>query len=497
MFFLGKKNMFTFLLVLLLLIAGPQGSFGSNMDALGPLSIHSGNPRYFADANGKIVYLTGSHTWNNFQDIEAEAESSFDYRDFLDFMQENHHNFMRLWVWEQAAWISTVEGKVVFHPLPYQRTGPGRAIDGGSKFDLARFNQDYFDRMRARVQEARSRGIYVAVMMFQGFGIEKKPSASDSDGPVTDFFRKVLSRLGSGSFLDKANNPWRGHPFNSKNNINGVDGDPQRRLDGRSVHTLAIPEITRLQEQYVKKVIDTLSDLDNVLWEIANESHADSTAWQYHMIDFIHGYEKAKATQHPILMTVQWPDGNNAALFRSRAEAVSPNQVGGFRDNSAVADGLKVIIADTDHLWGVGGNWKWVWKSFLMGMNPIFMDPYTVSEFQSHPTKPDWDLLRRNMGYTRAFAEKVNLAEMSPNPELASSGYCLAREGKEYLVYAPEGADVKVNLSRVVGEFGLEWFDPVTGSTVAGGTMSGGTTRSFRTPFGSDGVLHIHERTNP
>src|SRR5271154_3833067 len=33
-----------------------------------PLSALSNNPNYFSDGSGKAVYLTGSHTWNDFQD---------------------------------------------------------------------------------------------------------------------------------------------------------------------------------------------------------------------------------------------------------------------------------------------------------------------------------------------------------------------------------------------------------------------------------------------
>ncbi len=29
----------------------------------GPLHVSRDNPRYFADAEGRVVYLTGSHTW--------------------------------------------------------------------------------------------------------------------------------------------------------------------------------------------------------------------------------------------------------------------------------------------------------------------------------------------------------------------------------------------------------------------------------------------------
>ena len=36
--------------------------------AAGPLRISTVNPRYFTDGSGKVVYLTGSHTWDNLQD---------------------------------------------------------------------------------------------------------------------------------------------------------------------------------------------------------------------------------------------------------------------------------------------------------------------------------------------------------------------------------------------------------------------------------------------
>lgn len=37
--------------------------------ASGPLRVSAVNPRYFADGTGHIVYLTGTHTWNNLQDM--------------------------------------------------------------------------------------------------------------------------------------------------------------------------------------------------------------------------------------------------------------------------------------------------------------------------------------------------------------------------------------------------------------------------------------------
>lgn len=40
----------------------------------GPLTIHPDNPRWFADADGRAVYLVGSHTWANFQEIRRAGD---------------------------------------------------------------------------------------------------------------------------------------------------------------------------------------------------------------------------------------------------------------------------------------------------------------------------------------------------------------------------------------------------------------------------------------
>ena len=68
----------------------------------GPLRKNPSNPWYFTDDSGKAVYLTGSHTWANFQELLADGGPAFDYTAYLDFMQEYNHNFIRLWMWEQA-----------------------------------------------------------------------------------------------------------------------------------------------------------------------------------------------------------------------------------------------------------------------------------------------------------------------------------------------------------------------------------------------------------
>ena len=344
---------------------------GASVLGAGPLRVASANPRYFADGTGKLVYLTGAHYWLNFQDgVFTDPPPAFDYTKYLDFLQSQNHNFFRLWNWEQGKWVVEWPSAYYFAPLPYQRTGPGTALDGKPKYNLDQFNQAYFDRMRARIVEAGQRGMYVSVMLFNGWSVMKEQYPSLA-------------------------NPWEGHPFNAANNVNGVDGDVNHDDSGSDTHTLANQRVTDYQEAFVRKVIDTVGDLDNVLYEVSNESPDNSIAWQYHMIDYIKAYEATKPKQHPVGMTgrYEWPLSD---LLDSHADWISPGG-GAFQWDPQANDGQKVIINDTDHLWGIGGDRVWVWKSFTPRAEPDLHGPVRrqlqaggrrVRHEQSHRRQP-------------------------------------------------------------------------------------------------------------
>ncbi len=450
-----------FLVILTAACSDPSHSVESGgHEADGPLRVSSVNPRYFSDESGKVVYLTGSHTWNNFKDWGTDnPPPTFDFVRYLNFLRLYNHNFVRLWTIELTQF--TYEGPVKFtHPFPWQRTGPGTALDGKPRFDLHSFNQEYFDRLRYRVAAARERGIYVSIMLFNGL----TPWASKD--------------------------PWRwdAHPFNIRNNINGIDGDPRGDRHSLETHTLGNRAIVALQESYVRKVVDTVNQLDNVLYEITNETGSYSTEWQYHMIRFVKTYEASKPHQHPVGMTFQQGTtyrGTNQLLFQSPADWISPGPDGGYLDDPPTADGQKVIITDTDHLFAVGGDRQWVWKSFTRGLNPIYMDPYGAED---QPAADD--LARKAMGYTLMYAQKINLAGMLPHGELSSSGYALATPGHEYLVYSPTSS-MTVDIEGAETAFRIEWFDPKTGEILAGGMTMGGGKRVFTSPFSGDAVLYL------
>ncbi|MBC7328596.1 hypothetical protein H5T87_10890 [bacterium] len=435
----------------------------------GPLQVHPQNPRYFTDDGKRVIYLTGSHTWSNLQDMgPSNPPYPFDFSAYLDFLQKHNHNFIRLWRWELPKFRYDPSRNFSFcRPHPWRRTGPGLARDGELKFDLTKFDDAYFRRLRQRVEMAGKRGIYVSIMLFEGHGAQFAAEG------------------------------WEFHPFHPDNNINHIDGG---RLD---YYTLKNPKVLALQEAYVKKVIDTVNDLDNVLYEICNEAGNYSTEWQYHMIKFIKEYETKKPKKHPVGMTFQYGgerSGSNANLFNSPADWISPNPEGGYRDDPPPNDGRKVVLNDTDHLWGEGGNPRWVWKSFLRGHNPLFMDriveltnrAITWAGISPAEDIPLAEESRKAMGNTLRLSQKFNLINMRPLPELASSGYCLAEPGKTYIIYVPDGIEVKVDLREVKGKLKVEWLHPIDYNSTSAGLIEGGNWQSFKPPMESDFVLLIY-----
>ncbi|MCS6861276.1 MAG: hypothetical protein NZT92_13250, partial [Abditibacteriales bacterium] len=142
--------------------------------ARGPLRVHPTNPRYFADAGGKVVYLTGFQYRDSLRDDGTLDPRALNFTQFLDIVERDNANFVRLWRWnELARFRYTRDGEAFYtSPAPWARTGPGTALDGRPKFDLNQFNPAYFDQLRARVTAARDRGIYVAVMLFEGHALQ-------------------------------------------------------------------------------------------------------------------------------------------------------------------------------------------------------------------------------------------------------------------------------------------------------------------------------------
>ena len=424
------------------------------------------NPRYFADGSGGPLYLSGSHTWANLVDMgTTNPPPPFDFGAYLDLLERHDHNFIRLWTFEQTQWAPDSGTILHVSPQPWLRTGPGIALDDQPRFDLTRFNPAYFNRLRARVLAAQARGIYVSIMLFEGWELQ----------------------------LSKKPFNWQTHPFNGANNVNGIDGDLDGDEVGTEIHTLENPAVTAVQEEYVRTVIDTVQDLDNVLFEIANESGGYSTDWQYSMIDLIKSYEEEKGgKRHPVGMTFQWVGGDNEALLESEADWISPRG-SDYLENPPVADGHKVVLFDNDHVCGVCPGESFIWKSFFRGHNPIYMDPLTEDNpvFPNPGAAATYEDARAAMGRTLNLARQIDLTWMKPRTDLTSTAYALAEPGERYLVYQPDTGGFSVDLRGARSDFTSRWLDMATGEWAPGANVRGGRRVEVDPPDEGPAVLEL------
>jgi hypothetical protein len=499
--------------------------------AMGPLVQSAVNSHYFAMPNGQAVYLTGSDTWNDLQDTDTSASpAAFPFTNYVNMLKANGHNTTILWRKDMPRECNWNAGTWNLAPQPWMRSTTAGASDGGNKFDLTQFNQAYFDKMRSEALTLQSNGIYAIVELFDG---------------------SSLANYRCGTTFPNGD----GFPLTGINNINGVDdGYTSGKAGVGSVTMTGNNGITAVQDAYVKKMLDTLNDLQNVIYEIGEEVPGSSFSgtpgyggasimswWAPHMFELIKTYEgggtcvscgnttfAGKPLQHLAGMgSMAYGDrvGGDAGLYASTADWIAPAINAGvdmFPSNVATNNQGKLVINDSDHAlgWSAFVNAStgaiddvhlrtYVWENFTNGAaGLLFMDPYVVywTTNQRNPCASPvngvcpspmtkYDPFRAAMGHAELLVAKLDLVKMTPQGSLSSTGFCLAQNvavGGEYVVYAPNGGSFTVNLSVTTRALNVEWLNPTTGAFTSGGMVTGGSSaQSFTAPFSGDAVLYL------
>lgn len=428
----------------------------------GPLVVSADNPRYFADPQGNIVWLAGSNVKLELQDRDGSI-AQYEYVKYLNFLQARGHSYMRMWRHEstEAAGLN---------PDPWSRPGPGAATDGLFKYDLTGFYQPYFDRLRYRIIQAGQRGIYVAIVLFK----------SDL----------------------KAGAEWNNHPARDVNNINTIDGG---NGTGWATQDGTISALQARYEAFVQKVIDTVNDLDNVLFEIVNEGDVTSHTWQNTMVTFIVNAEASKPKQHLVIRSasLNWqatPDAEdgNSNLLASSADALALGNGAAqtYAPNPpAITTTTYIYLMDTDHTHTTDStDWIWIWKCLARGYGGIgYLDTGADQAFPE--VNSVHDAWRSALREAKVYAHKMNLKQMTPQNggiTPCETGFCLQFTGAaaEYLALQPGTGEF--DLTVVAGTYNFEWFNPTTNAVVSTGStgaISGLTV--FTPPFAGAAVLWL------
>jgi hypothetical protein len=203
-----------------------------------PVSLHPENPHYFL-YKGKATAIISSA-----EHYGAVLNPDFDYIRYLETMQKDGMNYTRLFTGTyfekygsfgiEKNTLAPAPGKAL---VPWKRSNEPGAICGGNKFDLDKWDENYFTRLRSFVSEAGKRGIIVEVSLFSS---------------IYDY--------------------WDIQVWNRNNNITLKEDISKDRIQ-----TMNNGSAFKYQENVVRKIVRELNEFDNVIYEIQNEPWSDHT----------------------------------------------------------------------------------------------------------------------------------------------------------------------------------------------------------------------------
>lgn len=234
-----------------------------------PLSLHPQNPHYFLFRGKPTLLITSGEHYG------AVLNQDFDYIAYLAALRTDGMNHTRVW----AGTYREIPGSFgitdnTLAPLPnrylcpWARSAtPGYAY-GGNKFDLAKWDEAYFARLKDFMTRASQAGVVVEMNLWC-------PNYDDA--------------------------LWKASPLHESNNVNGVGTCPKDEA-----YTLKHPELLSVQEETTRRIVRELRDFDNVYYEICNEPYFGGVAldWQARIAEVIAETERDFPARHLISQNI-------------------------------------------------------------------------------------------------------------------------------------------------------------------------------------------------
>jgi len=213
----------------------------------GPIQLHPENPHYFL-FKGKTLALVSSA-----EHYGAVLNLDFDYRTYLESLSADGMNYTRMF----AGTYFEIEG--VSFGIENNTLAPARDrvitpwamvindLSGEVKYDLSRWNEAYFKRLRDFMAVASDHNIIVEVTLF------------------------------SSIYRD---DHWDICPQNPANNVNVSEN-----LTRFDAHTRNNGSLFSYQAELVRKMVNELNEFDNFFFEIQNEPWSDHPVAVYNIVN--------------------------------------------------------------------------------------------------------------------------------------------------------------------------------------------------------------------
>jgi hypothetical protein len=434
-----------------------------------PIRLHPANPHYFL-FRGKAVALISSG-----EHYGAVLNRDFDYHRYLATLEADGLNYTRLfggsYVEVPAKSFGILHNDLAPEPgrflAPWARSDSAGYAGGGNKFDLEKWDAEFFARYRDFLAEAAKRGIVVEVTLFSAHYAEAQ---------------------------------WQMSVLNSTNNINNTDA-----IDWKKLNTLENGNILAHQEKYARKLVREANAFDNVIFEIQNEPWSDRTvltdvinpylrppardtypnsvdlpdelamAWQARAVEWISQEESSLPNRHLI--------AQNYSNFRLPVRKLLPhvdvvNFHYAYPEAVSLNYGLgKAISYDETGFLGRDDDpyRRQAWNFLLSGGSTFGALDYSFTTGHedgsfAEPNGPGGGspALRHQLQILSQFLQSFSLIDLRPdarvvNHAAGATAHVLSNPGKQYAIYLDGIGPADLTLELPPGDYSSEWVNVQTG----------------------------------
>jgi hypothetical protein len=451
-----------------------------------PIQVHPINSHYYLFQGKPTVLITSAEHYG------AVVNKDFDYVTYFDALKSYGLNYTRIY----PGFLFEPVGKFVkgntLGPrpgsliLPWSRSNQPGYVLCGNKFDLDRWDPDFFARLKDFLAKARERGIVVEICFF---------NAQYSD-------------------------TWPISPLYYENNIQGIG-----RGDFEDAQTLKDPELVQREADYVRKITEEVNSFDNVILEICDEPGLIGTPaelagpWVGHMIRVVKDAESRLPKKHLIAQQLEEPIGGpldfssdpDVSVIVAQYVWLAGDQMGGIKAlDDEYAHNKPIDFNETNYypIWyqgdKVADSRVEAWE-FIVGGGSSFNHLNGLFTVQNPAgNSPENARILGALRNLKNFIYSFDFLHLAPDKKLVASGlpgnaYCraISEAGKQYALYlhhstggkggaykvSPGNYVEKLELNVPAGVYKAEWVDPASGHITGTETLRhGGGTRVFTTP---------------
>jgi hypothetical protein len=426
------------------------------------------NPYYWQYKDGPVLLLGGSWQDNLFNHpIGLEKH--------LDLLQSVGGNYVR----------NTMSHRNEGNVFAYGQ------VDG--KFNLDQWNEEYWQRFDNFLKLTHERDIIVQIEMF------------DRHDLSTDH---------------QSHGGWSKHPFNPANNVTYTPKTSGLPVEIGSNHGwthpffVVVPAlqdnelVLRYQQAYVDKVLSISLEYPHVLYCIQNESSQDLAFGDYWAEHIHRRAREAGLSVYVTDMRNQWDitHSNHHHIYKNPQRFnfldVSQNSTQEGQTHWDRMVRVRAMVQDhprpinNNKIYSGGNEEEAVARMFRIifagGASARFHRPHPLEGTDDHEKSTRWGLglsprAQTTLQAARMFTDAMNVFACQPRNDLlsersANEAYCLAKLGRRYAVYFPNGGEVKLDVAAAQGSLQVRWLDIAHSTWQEAWTVTGGKPLELKTP---------------